>query len=335
MAQRARRHRAAGRGLVPPPRRPRLVATDDASAAFFPPAHRPGRVVGPARRRRVRGDPRVEPRVPRSAAACSPSRPTPSGADRAADDRGDGDLPDGVLLPGAYTESLFLFLSVLTFRAARHDRWGRVAVFGALAALTRSAGILVPALLVEALAGRAGGARAGRARRRRGAIALGPLAWFAWWGVVHGDWLAPMDAQALWGAGCSSRGSRWARGGARVDVPLVLAPRSHDRGARDRGLALAFPALRGSERVYGSLSLLLPLLTRSRTDPCSRCRGSSWWCSRRCGGSPASAGGGGSRGRSSRPCSPQAGPSAHAVRELATSLLTDRRERSEGASGPG
>ena len=26
------------------------------------------------------------------------------------------------------------------------------------------------------------------------------------------------------------------------------------------GLALAFPALRGSERVYGSLSLLLPLL---------------------------------------------------------------------------
>jgi hypothetical protein len=172
-------------------------------------------------------------------------------------------FPTAFFFLAPYTESLFLFLSVLTFRAARHDRWARVAVFGALAALTRSAGILlVPALLVEALAGRAGGARAlaGRAAGAA-AIALGPLAWFAWWGAVHGDRLAPVEAQARWGRELQLP---WVSLGSAVELAWTF--RSYWLldltivALAIGGLALAFPALRGSERVYGSLSLLLPLL---------------------------------------------------------------------------
>ena len=172
-------------------------------------------------------------------------------------------FPTAFFFLAPYTESLFLFLSVLTFRAARHDRWERVAVFGALAALTRSAGILlIPALLVEALAGRAGGPRALAARAGgAAAIALGPLAWFAWWGAAHGNWLAPLDAQARWGRELQLP---WVSLGSAVE--LAWAFRSYWLldltivALAIGGLVLAFPALRGSERVYGSLSLLLPLL---------------------------------------------------------------------------
>jgi hypothetical protein len=172
-------------------------------------------------------------------------------------------FPTAFFFLAPYTESLFLFLSVLTFRAARHDRWERVAVFGALAALTRSAGILlIPALLVEALAGRARGARALTARAAgAAAIAVGPLAWFAWWGLVHGDWLAPVDAQAGWGRELELP---WVSLGSAIDLAWTF--RSYWLldltivALAIGGLVLAFPALRGSERLYGSLSLLLPLL---------------------------------------------------------------------------
>lgn len=185
-------------------------------------------------------------------------------------------FPTAFFFLAPYTESLFLLLSILVFREARHDRWGRVAILGAFAALTRSVGILlVPALLVEAIwGGRAegrdrteggGGAGEGRALGARvagaAAIALGPLCWFAWWGIVHGDWLAPLDAQGHWGRELQPP---WVSLGRAVDlawsfqsywmldlliVSLAIA-----------GLALALPALRASEAVYGALSLLLPLM---------------------------------------------------------------------------
>jgi Mannosyltransferase (PIG-V) len=172
-------------------------------------------------------------------------------------------FPTAFFFLAPYTESLFLFLSVLAFRAARHDRWGLVALFGAGAALTRSVGILlVPALLVEAAIGRAGGARAFLARAAGGAaIAAAPLAWFAWWGLAHGNWLAPLDAQAQWGRELEWP---WATLGGAIDLAWTF--RSYwllDAGVvalAIGGLVLAFPALRASERVYGVLSLLLPLL---------------------------------------------------------------------------
>jgi hypothetical protein len=172
-------------------------------------------------------------------------------------------FPTAFFFLAPYTESLFLLLSVLAFREARHDRWGRVAVFGALAALTRSVGILlIPALLLDAIGrGRAGGGRALGARLAgAAAIALGPLSWFAWWGVAHGNWLAPLDAQADWGRELQLP---WVSLGHAVEfawthqsywlLDLLLVSLAVG------GLAIALPALRPSEAVYGALSLLLPL----------------------------------------------------------------------------
>jgi hypothetical protein len=174
-------------------------------------------------------------------------------------------FPTAFFFLAPYTESLFLFLSILAFREARHDRWGRVAVFGALAALTRSVGLLlVPALLLDAVLrrGRAGGRRAQVGRvAGAAAIAIGPLSWFAWWGLAHGNWLAPLDAQRQWGRELQPP---WVSFGRAIElawsfqsywlldlliVSLAIA-----------GLALAIPALRPSEWTYGALSLLLPLV---------------------------------------------------------------------------
>ena len=173
-------------------------------------------------------------------------------------------FPTAFFFLAPYTESLFLLLSILAFREARHDRWGRVAVFGALAALTRSVGILlVPALMLEAIwAGRSrGGGRALGARLAgAAAIALGPVAWFAWWGVAHGNWLAPLEAQRDWRREVQPP---WVSLGHAVEfawtyqsywlLDLVIVSLAIG------GLALALPALRPSEAVYSALSLLLPL----------------------------------------------------------------------------
>lgn len=178
-------------------------------------------------------------------------------------------FPTSFFFLAPYTESLFLLLSLLAFRESRHDRWGRVALFGALAALTRSAGILlVPALLVEAIwgpRGRDGGRDGGRrelATRVAGAtaIALGPLCWFAWWGIAHGNWLAPLDAQRQWGRELQLP---WVSMGRAIE--LAWSFRSYWLldllivSLAIAGLALALPALRPSETVYGALGLLLPL----------------------------------------------------------------------------
>jgi mannosyltransferase PIG-V len=173
-------------------------------------------------------------------------------------------FPTAFFFLAPYTESLFLLLSVLAFREARHDRWGRVAVFGALAALTRSVGILlIPALLVDAIGrGRAGGGRALGARLAgAAAIGLGPLSWFAWWGVARGNWLAPLDAQADWGRelqlpwvslGHAVEFARTYQSYWLLDLLLVSLAIG--------GLAFALPALRPSEAFYAALSLLLPLV---------------------------------------------------------------------------
>jgi hypothetical protein len=175
-------------------------------------------------------------------------------------------FPTAFFFLAPYTESLFLFLSLLAFRESRRDRWGGVAVWGALAALTRSVGLLlIPALLVEAFASRSG--RAGTRRALAGrvagaaAVALGPLAWFAWWGLAHGNWLAPLDAQRLWGRELQPP---WVSLGRAVDLAVTF--RSYWLldlllvAIAIAGLALAARAIRASELTYGALSLLLPLV---------------------------------------------------------------------------
>jgi Gpi18-like mannosyltransferase len=99
-----------------------------------------------------------------------------------------------------YTESLFLLLAVTAFRAARRGRWWAAGAAGALAALTRSVGIvLAPALLIEALHQRREGRdQLGAALAAVAATALGLVTYLAYWGGRTGEWLAPANEQATW-----------------------------------------------------------------------------------------------------------------------------------------
>lgn len=109
-------------------------------------------------------------------------------------------FPTAVFLFAPYSEPLFLLLSAGAFLAARRGRWATAGLAGALAALTRSVGVLLaPALAVEAL----------HRRRERGgpawpgllaaaAVPLGALAYLGHWRLRAGDWLAPLHQQATW-----------------------------------------------------------------------------------------------------------------------------------------
>jgi len=108
-------------------------------------------------------------------------------------------FPTAFFFLSPYSESTFLLCAVLALWAARRDRWGYAALFAALAAATRSIGIvLAPALLVEALEQR----RAGRPLAPRAAAAaatlLGPLAYCTYWFARSDDFLAPLHAQSVW-----------------------------------------------------------------------------------------------------------------------------------------
>ncbi len=99
-----------------------------------------------------------------------------------------------------YSESLFFLLVVIAFWGARRGRWAVAGAAGTLAALTRSVGVaLAPALLVEALHQRdEGRSPAWPGVLAAGATLCGLLAYFAYWGVRAGEWLAPITRQANW-----------------------------------------------------------------------------------------------------------------------------------------
>lgn len=99
-----------------------------------------------------------------------------------------------------YSESVFLLLAVTAFWGARRGRWILAGAAGALAALTRSVGlILAPALAIEALHRRAEGrGRAWPGLLAAGATGLGTAAYLGWWGLKADDWLAPLTRQANW-----------------------------------------------------------------------------------------------------------------------------------------
>jgi hypothetical protein len=110
-------------------------------------------------------------------------------------------FPTAFFFLAPYAEAPFLLFSVSAFWFARRDRWLLAALTGALAALTRSIGIvLVPALAMEAFlqwrhAGRSLVPRLNAAL----AVAVGPLLYLSWWQLRFGDFTAPFDAQAYWG----------------------------------------------------------------------------------------------------------------------------------------
>jgi hypothetical protein len=172
-------------------------------------------------------------------------------------------FPTAFFFLAPYTEAPFLLLSLATFWFARRDRWALAALAGALAALTRSIGILLlPALAVEAFVQwRALGRTLAPRLLAALAVAMGPLLYFAYWRVHFDDALAPIHAQkgwqrewtfpttTLWDALrlANRLGSYWL-----VDLLVV--------GVIVVAVIAGIRVLRLSYLTYAGLSLLLPLL---------------------------------------------------------------------------
>jgi Mannosyltransferase (PIG-V) len=124
--------------------------------------------------------------------------------------------PMAVYFSAVYTESLYMALSVGVFWSARQGRWAWAGVLGALAAATRSTGIVLalPALMIYLygpredrladFARQAGARLRPRYRLRREFLWLalmpgGMLAYCVFLGLSGGDALAPFHSQVSWG----------------------------------------------------------------------------------------------------------------------------------------
>ncbi|HXM87290.1 MAG TPA: mannosyltransferase family protein [Solirubrobacteraceae bacterium] len=173
--------------------------------------------------------------------------------------------PMAFFLSAAYSESLYLALSVGLFYAARRGRFLTAGALAALAAATRSAGVvlLLPALMLYVYGpredrrpdfARARGL-APRYRLRKDALwlalaPLGLLAYMLYLSLAGGDALAPFHAQDVWGRHFAGPyvgafdGLRAAFDGARQ---LISAQQRH----------LYFPAGGGSAFVASEHNLLL------------------------------------------------------------------------------
>lgn len=111
-------------------------------------------------------------------------------------------LPTSFFLLAPYSESLFLFLVLLTLWAARRGKWELAGLAGIGASATRNLGVLlVLPLLVEALQ---------RFRERKDSRELaravlwsllaagGAVAYLAFSQQFFGDWQAPLSQQSTW-----------------------------------------------------------------------------------------------------------------------------------------
>ncbi len=122
--------------------------------------------------------------------------------------------PMAFFFSAVYSESLYLALSVGVFLAARQGRWVWVGVLGALAAATRSAGVvlMLPALMLYLYGPRedrlpdfaALGRLRPRYRLRRDVLWLGLLPagvglYMGYLALSGGDPLAPFHVQDVWG----------------------------------------------------------------------------------------------------------------------------------------
>jgi hypothetical protein len=123
--------------------------------------------------------------------------------------------PMAFFFTAVYTESVYLALTLGAFVAARQDRWARAGLLGALAAATRSSGLIlmVPLVLLwldqRRPAGRWARRPAGFDRprpasgRRRdllwiGIVPLGLVAYLVWLAATGLDPLAPFSSQQDW-----------------------------------------------------------------------------------------------------------------------------------------
>ena len=176
-------------------------------------------------------------------------------------------FPTAFFYLAPYSESLFLLLSVLAFRQARRDRWVTAAIAGALAAFTRSIGIvLVPALLLMAVERcRENGGRLWPRIVGSLAVSLGPITYLALWGIVGGNAFAPIRAEENWDRQISSPLLSLWRG---VEMGLGMLGRTDPAywlidvlvtGVVIAAVVWGWRRLSPPYLVYAWLSLLMPL----------------------------------------------------------------------------
>lgn len=163
-----------------------------------------------------------------------------------------------------YSEGLFLALSVGAVYAARTGAWAWAGALGALAAGTRSAGIVlvVPLALLALDARRARGATGWRPDRDDLPalwvllVPLGLLAFCGWFAATGGDARAPFDAQEVWfrefagpfvgvwdGAVAAFEGARQLLSGSRMPVYFTQAGGDPFIAAQDNLILFAFLVL--------------------------------------------------------------------------------------------
>jgi hypothetical protein len=113
-------------------------------------------------------------------------------------------FPMSFFFSAVYSESLFLALSIGAVYAARRERWAWAGTLGALAATTRSAGVLllVPLALIYLWGVDRPGLRARRPLHADvlwlGLVPLGLVAYCAFLALQGLDALAPFHAQEVW-----------------------------------------------------------------------------------------------------------------------------------------
>ncbi|HEY4438890.1 MAG TPA: mannosyltransferase family protein [Candidatus Elarobacter sp.] len=188
-------------------------------------------------------------------------------------------FPTAIFFSAVYSESLFFFLTVASFYYVRERRWLHAGLFGCLAALTRSEGILLVApLFIEwAIAAREGGREFLRywvddIVKPLAAMALVPLGlalYMGWCWILTGDPLKFSHVQSHWGRHFALP---W------VSVSNTITKMVHAHATQtvaNESLELAFTALmlitlvigwrrmRFSYGVYMALSILIPMSTGS------------------------------------------------------------------------
>jgi mannosyltransferase PIG-V len=122
-------------------------------------------------------------------------------------------FPSAMVLSAVYTEGLFLLVSIGSLYAARLGHWPVAGALGAVAAASRSSGLLllVPLLIIYLYGPRADrpGRVVGSGIRPRhpvradlvwvvGAVPAGLLAYLAYLGIATGDPVAAFSAQEIW-----------------------------------------------------------------------------------------------------------------------------------------
>jgi hypothetical protein len=188
-------------------------------------------------------------------------------------------FPTAVFFSAVYTESLFFALTVASFYYIREHKWLTAGLVGALAALTRSEGVLllVPYAIEVFSAARATGfAKFLRPPQRLARIAAGALAiplglagYMGWLWVIQGDPLYFSHVQTHW-----DRHLAWPwvafmhayKVIVHADSTLTVSNESLELAftlLMIAVLAFGFRRLRPSFSAYMALSILVPMSTSS------------------------------------------------------------------------